>query len=373
MFNKNELINYERGDKAVKKLVVGLVLMLTLSLLAACGGGSGGGSQSASTPSSSPSTQQQQTQQPSSPAAQKPNYKFKLGHEANDTHVKHMTAEKFKEELEARSGGRMTVDIYPSRQLGTEAEMVQQVETGTLDFALISNGYMSSRSESMNGWFMPFMFENLSEAAEARQSEAAKQMMKDLEAQGLVGFDVFFVGNRHVLMKNTEVKTLDDLKGKKLRVPGSPVFQEFWNKIGAGPTPMPLPEVYTSLQTGVIDGIDVDLDALLSQKYYEISKYLILTNHMTFPEVAIGSKIVFDKLDAEDQQIVTEAMLAAVEWGVQKGIELESSRVEEAKAKGLTVTTLPDIAPFLPVAREIHDAYAEKNAVIKAFIEQNKK
>jgi len=298
-------------------------------------------------------------------------YTFKLGHEAQETHVKHLVAEKFKEELETRSEGRMTVDLFPARQLGTEADMVQQLETGTLDFALISNGYMSSRSESLNGWFMPFLFEDLESANQARNSDAAKEMLAELDSQGMVGFDVFFAGNRHILMKTGAIENLSDIEGKKIRTPASPVFEDFWKQVGAGPTPMPLPEVYTSLQTGVIDGIDIDLDVLLSQKFYEIGKELTLTNHMTFPEVSIASKQVFEGLSSEDQQIVSEAMEAAVEWGTQKGIELEKSRVEEAEKLGVNVNTLADNEELQPIIDAMYEKYSEQNAVIKAFIEQN--
>ncbi|WP_153733148.1 TRAP transporter substrate-binding protein [Sporosarcina obsidiansis] len=335
----------------MKKIFVSMMLLLSISLLAACGDDS--------------------TEAEGSVKDEGKTYTFKLGHETQETHVKHLTAEKFKEELEERSDGRMKVDLFPATQLGSEKDMVQQLETGTLDFAFISNGYMSSRSESMNGWFMPFLFENLNEAGEARKSDAAREMLDDLDEQGLKGFDVFFAGGRHILLKSGSVDSAGDLKGKKLRIPGSPVFEDFWKKVGAGPTPMPLPEVYTSLQTGVIDGIDVDLDALLAQKYYEIAESLTLSNHIVFPEVALGSKSVFEQLSKEDQKIVTEAMEAAVEWGVQKGIELEDERVEEAKETGLEVNVLKNADELISIADEIYKEYSAKNTIIKSFIEEN--
>ncbi|MCM3411860.1 TRAP transporter substrate-binding protein [Metabacillus litoralis] len=335
------------------RLFMSMLLIFTISVLAACG------NQTSSDEGDAGAEQEGQS------------YTFKLGHEAQETHIKHMVAEKFKEELESKSDGRMTVDLFPATQLGNEKDMVQQLETGSLDFALISNGYMSSRSESLNGWFMPFLFENLEEGAEARKGEAAKEMLTELESQNLIGFDVFFAGGRHILMKSDSVESVDDLEGKKIRIPGSPVFEAYWSKTGAGPTPMPLPEVYTSLQTGVIDGVDVDLDALLSQKYYEIGKNLTLSNHMIFPEVALGSKAVFDKLSEEDQQIVREAMDAAVEWGVQEGVKLENSRVDEIKEQGVNVTTLSDADKLEPIITEIYNEYSEKSPVIKSFIEEN--
>lgn len=301
-------------------------------------------------------------------------YTFKIAHETPETHIKHLVATKFKEELESKSEGRLKVDIFPAAQLGGDKDLIQQIETGTLDFAMINNASLSSQAESMNGWFMPFLFDSLENAAEARKGDAAKQMLKELESQGIIGFDVFFAGARHILLEDGQVESFAGLQGKKLRVPGSPVFEEFWSKVGAGPTAMPLGEVYTALQTGVINGIDTDLDALLSKKFFEIAKSLTLTNHMAFPEVAMGSKQVFDKLTEKDQQLIVDAMNVAIEWGIEEAIKLENSRIEDIKANGVTVTELSDseIDNLQPIIDEMYEKYAQQNEVIKAFIEENK-
>ncbi|WP_134700821.1 TRAP transporter substrate-binding protein [Ammoniphilus sp. YIM 78166] len=300
-------------------------------------------------------------------------YKFKLTHITQPSHVWHKTAEKFAEELNTRSDGRMTVEIYAAGQLGPEKDMVQQLETGALDFGIITNGYMSTRLESLNAWFMPFVFDNLEEATKARTTEPAKEMLKELDKQGLVGMDFMFAGNRHILMKQSNVLTPEDAKGKKVRILGSPAIQDFWTALGAGPTPMPLPEVYTSLQTGVIDGIDIDLDALATEKYYENAKYLTLSNHMTFPAVVVMSKASQSKLSAEDQTLVNEAMKAAVDWGVQEAVARESKNLEELKKMGIEIKEVSDRSAFSQVKEDIQKKYAEKDPLIKSFLETTKK
>lgn len=235
------------------------------------------------------------------------NIEFSLTHITQESHVWHQTAEKFAEELEDRSDGRMSLEIYPAGQLGSEQDMLQQMETGSVDFGFITNGYMSTRNTEFNAWFMPFVFDSLEEAAEARHVDAAQKMLDNLEAQGFVGMDFIFAGNRHILMENSIVNSPSDLEGATVRVIGSPSIQDFWESVGAGPTPMPLPEVYTSLQTGVIDGIDIDLDALVTEKYHEIAENLTLTNHMTWPAVVMASQETLSNLSEEDQAIVEEA------------------------------------------------------------------
>lgn len=348
------------------KVMVSIFALALIFVLSACS------SNHAPQSSAEPQNSAAKTDNPGTAAA-KPTYTFKLGHEVQTTHIKHLTAEKFKEELKARSDGRMDVEIFPAAQLGKEKEMVQQVQTGSLDFAIISNGYMASQSESLNGWFLPFLFPDLKAASEAKDSEAAKQMLTDLSQLDIVGLDYLFTGNRHLLLKSGSMASAADVKGKKIRVPASPLFEEFWKGAGAGPTSIPLPEVYMSLQTGVIDGVDGDIDAILTQKFYEIAKNLTLTNHMTFPEIAIMSQSVFNKLSPEDQTIVKEAMSAAVNWGIQEAITAEQSKLDELESNGVTITSFTGKSELQPVIDELSQKYSEKNAVIKSFIEENQK
>ncbi|AZV44800.1 TRAP transporter substrate-binding protein [Peribacillus asahii] len=299
-------------------------------------------------------------------------YTFKVAHVVQENHVWNKTAEKFGEELEKLSDGRMKLDIYPASQLGQEKDMVQQLETGSIDFGFLTNAYMSTRQDSLNSWFMPFEFNNLEEAIKLRDSEPTKEMLKELESQGLVGLDFAFAGNRHILMKDGFINSPADLKGKKVRIIGSPSIQKFWDETGAGPTAMPLSEVYTSLQTGVIDGIDIDLDALVTEKYYENAEYLTLTNHTTFPTVIVMGKSSYDKLSAEDQKIVKTALNTAVEWGLKEAIKREKTNLEELKKNGVKVQVLKDSSSFDAITKKVTDEYSEKSPVIKSFLETAK-
>jgi tripartite ATP-independent transporter DctP family solute receptor len=328
-------------------------LLICLSLVAAACGGSGGNT--ASEPSAGE-------------ASVGKTYNFKFTHNNQTTHIFHKTAVKFQEELEARSGGRMKVEIFPAAQLGPEKDTVAQIQTGALEMGIITNAYLASNAEAFNAWFMPFVFNSVEEAAAARNSEPAKKILETLGDQGMVGLDFIFAGNRHILMKSTSVSTPDDLKGKKIRITGSPSITDFWTSVGAGPTPMPLPEVFQALQTGVIDGIDIDLDALMTEKLYEVAKHFTVTNHMAFPGVFLMNKTLFDSMSAEDQQIVREAAQAAVEWGNQESAALETSNLEALKAQGVTVTELANREAFTAVKDDIYSKYSS-NPIIKEFLD----
>ncbi|MCP1143524.1 TRAP transporter substrate-binding protein [Lysinibacillus endophyticus] len=340
----------------LKKYMFMLIMAALAVVLAACGGGED--KSETSTPASSDGE-----------ATSGESRTFKIAHVVQESHVWNATAIKFGEELEKLSDGRLKVQIFPASQLGAEADMVQQIETGAVDFGFMTNAYMSTREDSLNAWFMPYLFNNLEEAIAMRDSEEAKQMLETLNSQGLLGLDFMFAGNRHVLMKDGFAEKPEDLKGKKIRIIGSPAMQSYWEKVGAGPTAMPLSEVYTSLQTGVIDGIDIDLDALVTEKYYENAKYLTLTNQTTFPTVIVMSQAVYDQLPAEDQDIVKQAMKTAVDWGIQEAITREQANLETLKEAGVEVLETVDTAPFQAVSDEVKKEFSEKSEIVKSFIE----
>jgi len=330
-----------------------IIALICLSLVAAACGGSGGSATSGS---------------PSDEASGGQTYEFRFTHNNQTSHIFHKTAEKFREELETRSGGRMTVKIFPAAQLGPEKDTVAQIQAGALDMGIITNAYLASNAEAFNAWFMPFVFHSVEEAAAARESEPAKKILETLGEQGMVGFDFIFAGNRHILMRTETVETPDDLKGKKIRITGSPSITDFWTAVGAGPTPMPLPEVFQALQTGVIDGIDIDLDALMTEKLYEVAKHFTVTNHMAFPGVFLMNKEKFESMPAEDQQIIRDAVKAAVDWGNRESAAMEIRNLEDLKATGVTVTELANRDAFTAVKDEIYNKYSS-NPIIKEFLD----
>ena len=198
-------------------------------------------------------------------------------------------------------------------------------------------------------------------------------MLTELSSQGLVGLDFAFAGNRHVLLKDGFVSSPEDLQGKKLRIIGSPAVQDFWEEVKAGPTAMPLSEIYTSLQTGVIDGIDIDLDALVTEKYYENAENLTLTNHATFPTAIVMSQQSFDQLSTEDQEIVQTAIKTAVDWGIEEAIKREKENLETLKAAGVKVQELKDSSSFDTIAQKVADSYTAKSATIQSLLEEAQK
>ncbi|WP_180955703.1 MULTISPECIES: TRAP transporter substrate-binding protein [Bacillus] len=297
---------------------------------------------------------------------------FKLTTIVAPTHSWTKTAEKFKEELETRSDGRMKLEIFPASQLGPEADMIQQMISGSVDFGYITTAYLASRNKELNAWLMPFLFEDIGDANKMRDTEAANQLLDLFSEQGLVGMDWLFTGSHSILMNSGVMDSPEKFKGKKIRAPGSEVINDFYNALGASPVPMPLPEVYQGLQTGVVDGVNASADSAYSQKFYEVGEDFTLLNQFAFNAAVLMSKAKFDSLSKDDQNIVEEAMKVAIDYGNELAIQETVENLELLKKEGLNIHKPSSLKAFQDVTEQIYKKYSDKSPLTKEFIEEAK-
>ncbi|MDW7745546.1 TRAP transporter substrate-binding protein [Halomonas sp.] len=279
------------------------------------------------------------------------------------------TAERFAETVAEQSDGELTVAIFPAGQLGDESAMFSQMETGLLDMGLMTAALTSQREPSIVGWFTPFLFDSVAEAAQATETEAAQQMLTNLESKGLHAFGYTFAGMRHILMRDGRVERPEDVDGKKIRIIPFAAMNTWWRATGASPTPVSLPDVYQGLQNKMLDGVDIDLDALVGSGFYEVAEHLTLTNHMAFPAVSVMSQVSRDALSEEERRIIDEAMDEALAWGIEAQIEAEERNLATLE-ESIDVFTLTDAES---VFSEANQAFAERfgeHPVIQAFQQQ---
>lgn len=296
---------------------------------------------------------------------------LKLGLITPPPHVWTKAANHFGDLLKEKSGGELTVVVFPSGQLGAEPEMFQQMQAGILDMGIMTGALTSLREPSIQGWFTPFLFHSVEDAAAAAKTPAAQEMLGNLEKLGLKGLGYSFAGMRHILMREGTISGLSDLKGKKIRIVPFPAMKVWWEATGAVPTPVQLPDIYQALQNGLLDGVDIDLDALVGLKFQEVAKGLTLTSHMPFPAVAMIGKAKWDELGAEKQAMITSAMEETLAWATAMQIEAEKKNLETLKA-AITVTELDNAeAVFAEANTAFADAF-DADPLIKAFQEQVK-
>ncbi|KEO50907.1 TRAP transporter substrate-binding protein [Thioclava pacifica] len=265
------------------------------------------------------------------------------------SHVWTKVANRIAEKLPEATNGELTVSVFPAGQLGSEQEMFQQMSAGLLDAGLMTAAITSLRAPSMQGWFTPYLFSDVTEAEKAASLPAAGQMLDELQAANLHGMGYTFAGMRQILMKDKPATSVDDLKEKKIRIVPFPAMKVWWGEIGAVPTPVNLTEVYQALQTGLLDGIDIDLDALVGLKFDEVAKGLTITNHMAFPAVMMVSNPTWNSLSDADKEAFQKVVDEALAWGSAQQVEAEKSNLAALEGK-LEIVHLDDGAKAFAAA-----------------------
>ena len=262
---------------------------------------------------------------------------FRIGLITPPPHIWTKAAGAFGEELKAESNGAHTVAVFPSRQLGNEAQMLQQLQTGALDMAFMTVAEVSNRDADFGAFYAPYLVKDIASAAALLRSDAAKNMLKQLPKNvGVVGLGYGSAGLRQIVSREA-VSDLGALSGKKIRITPFEPIKDFYNLIGTAPTPMPLPAVYDALANGQVDAIDMDLELIWKLKYTEHTKTMVLSNHMMFPMVGLVSAKVWAGLSDDDKAMISRLMAKHVDSTIDKYVAGEAKFLEEVKKTGIEV------------------------------------
>ncbi|WP_431025451.1 TRAP transporter substrate-binding protein [Halomonas sp. H5] len=293
---------------------------------------------------------------------------FRLGLVTPQSHIWSQEAEGFAEALNERSGGEHSVSIFPAQQLGNEAQMVQQLQAGSLDMAFLTLAEISNRIPDFGALYAPFLVEDIDHAAALLRSEVAAEMLEAMPGQtGLVGVGYGMAGMRQILSRQP-IDSADDLSGLKVRITPFDPIRDFYVAAGAAPTPLPLPAVYDALANGQVDAIDMDYDSIRLLEFYEQADNLVVSNHMMFPMVAVVSGRVWGQLDNADRELIRGAMAEHADNIMSHFQEHHEAWGEELRGQDITVTEVgPDFfadataeweaiwapkATYLPLLRE---------------------
>ncbi|MGR3501483.1 TRAP transporter substrate-binding protein [Pseudaestuariivita sp.] len=280
---------------------------------------------------------------------------FRLGLITPPPHIWTQAAEAFGAELAEKSGGEHSVTVFPARQLGNEAEMLQQLQTGALDMAFMTVAEVSNRAPDLGAFYAPFLANDIDHAGRILRTDGAKALLEQLpQTVGVVGLGYGMAGLRQIVSRG-EVNSAEDLAGLKLRItPFEPIL-DFYNALGAAPTPMPLPSVYDALANGQVDAIDMDAELIWVLKYYEHADTVVQSNHMMFPMVGLVSARVWAGLSAQDRTLIAELMAKHVDSCIDSYVAKDRAWLEQIRGTGKTYVEVgPDF---------FGDAVAEWNAI----------
>lgn len=266
----------------------------------------------------------------------------------------------FKRVVEEKSNGRIKVEIYGSAQLGDEKTVIEQVQFGAIDLTRTSISPLTEFNDMFNVLMLPYLYRNKEHMFNVLDGEIGDMMLEDLANTGFVGLGWYDSGSRCFYNTHGEIKSVDDLSGLKIRVQKSSLMMGLVEALGASPTPMAFSEVYSALQTGVIDGAENNWPSYLTTSHYEVAPYYVVDEHTRVPELVMISKITYDKLSDEDKAILHEAGEAAAKVERENWTAFEIESEEKVVADGSTITRLePEAkAAFQEAVKPLYDEFA---------------
>lgn len=277
-----------------------------------------------------------------------------------DTHVSGyptvVAVEHFGKLLEQRTGGRLALQMYAGGQLGNELDTLEITIFGGLDFNRVNMAPLNTIEPTTIVPSLPFLFESTQHMRTSMDGPIGDEILASLEPHGLIGLCFFDSGARSFYNTRGPITKPEDMKGLKIRVPGSDLYVAMVKSLGADATPMPMAEVYQSLTQGVIDGAENNWPSFESGRHFEAAPFISMTQHLLTPEVFVMSKISWDKLSKSDQEIIRKSAKESVIF--MRGLwdaQVESSRKVVLDA-GIKMNEV-DPAPFTDAMKNVWDTF----------------
>lgn len=265
---------------------------------------------------------------------------FKMGLQNPKGHPLVTGAEKFAEIVAAKSGGKMKINLFPGGVLGGDAATVSALQGGTVEITALNSGILGSQVKDFEVFDFPFMFANPAEADAVVDGPFGQKLHAKLQDKGIVGLAYWELGFRNITNSKRAINKVEDLEGLKLRVIPNAINVEWVKAVGANPTPMAFPEVYAALESKAIDGQENPLNVILANKFAEVQKFLVLSNHQYNPQSLIFSKKVWDTLSAAEKKILQDAAAEAAVFQRKTSRDASAGNLDALKKAGMTVTEL---------------------------------
>jgi tripartite ATP-independent transporter DctP family solute receptor len=279
---------------------------------------------------------------------------------------------KFAELVTERTKGRIKVEVYPSSQLGEEKAVIEQVQLGAVAFTRVSTGPMAEFNKPLGVFSLPYIFDSNDHMWKFLEGPDGQKMLDGLANSKFIGLCYYDPGARS-FYSTKPIKELADLKGLKIRVIQNKINMDLMQALGASATPMPYGQVFSGMQTGVIDGAENNFPSYLTANHYQVAKYYLVDTHQRVPEVLVMSKVVWDKLSDEDKKIIKQAAADSVKTQRELWAKFEKEAEDKVKAAGSTVTYVKDLKPWQDAVKPMIERYrADYGEVLDAIAKARK-
>lgn len=288
-------------------------------------------------------------------------YNIKIGHSDTVDNLVHVSLLNFKAYVEEKSGGKVKVDIYASEQLGSNAEMAEMLQMGSLDAMMMPQGQLANYALKINTIGMPFLFPNYDAVYKVLDGEIGDELVADLANSNMIQLAYWENGLRQTTNSVRPINVPDDLKGLKIRTPEDKVTMAIFSALGASPAPLAFSELYLALQQNTFDGQENPVSNIHANNFQDVQKYLAMTNHKYECKNMIFSLSTWNKLPADIQELLLEAAKIYGDEHRKAIVDSADAMLADLEAAGMEVT-YPDTALFQEATQSVYtDFYAEND------------
>lgn len=266
-------------------------------------------------------------------------------------------ARAFKQRLEPASGGRIEVQLFPNRQLGDEKPMLEGMRLGTVDAGIITNAVIAQIEPAFQLNDLPFLFESEAQARRVLDGPVGQKMAAKLDAKGIKLLGWMEGGFRNMINNVRPVEKPEDVKGVKYRVMQNPVFIGMFSSLGGNAVPMAWGETFTAVQQGAIDGLEIPLAVIEQNKYFEVTKFLSLTNHTYSAIPLLMAKRAYDRLPDDLKKAVTEAGKGATQAQREAVAASAAEVITKLEKSGMKINKVPDFKPFRASVQGVYEQF----------------
>jgi|GEM_PF-271201 len=353
-------------------LVMGMLLSLIL-------GGCGGNTAETQSTKAQSTTANQTTvketektaaaQQPSAANAKKLRLSWTVAYDKDHPYT--IAAETVKSVLEEQTKGAITVDLFPGGQLGGDADLFQAVQLGSIDIVVLSAPVIAATTPVLTGADMPYLFNyDYDLMYQAESGPAGQKLLKRLEEEvkGIKALSFLYQPFRHI-MTVKEIKSIADMKGLKFRTMQSPVHVEIFKALGMNPTPVPFNDVYTSLQSKVVDGHESDVIGTFINKFHEVAKYITISGHFNNAVVLLISEKTYNSMTPDEQKAMQDAAAAAAKATMDGTKRAEEQYMEKLKQGGAVVSNVITQEELAKATEGVLQKYYNEIPEVKEFVD----
>lgn len=270
--------------------------------------------------------------------------------------------------IEERTGGRIRIQVFHSRQLGDEKDSLEQTRFGVIDMTRVNTAPLNNLVPETLVAGLPFLFRDTAHMQQVMDGPIGEEIGRATLPHGLVTLCYYDAGARSFYTRARPARTPDEMKGLKIRVQQSDMWVAMMRAFGANATPLPYGEVYSALQTGVVDGAENNFPSFLTARHFEVAKQYSMTEHSLTPEILAMSKIRFDRLPRPDQEIIRQAAKESVPHMRGLWVKLEEEARRQVEAGGAQVHQA-DKPAFAKLIQPVYDQFV-RDAKLKSLVER---